>query len=68
MENSIETLIKRAEGYAEKAGCTESVASLHIFNDGKRLGELKAGSKMWPHTIKAAIEKIDTLEAGLSAQ
>jgi hypothetical protein len=68
MDDDIAALVKRVRAYARLARCAESVASLRVFNDGKRLTELEAGSKMWPDTVTAALARLDALEAELAGQ
>lgn len=67
MADDIAALIKRVRAYGKKAGYTDSMASLKVFNDGKRLDELAEGSRMWPETIAAANVRLDELEAALEA-
>lgn len=68
MEKDVAYLIRRVKKYARAARCAESVASLRVFNDGKRLLALQSGSKMWPDTVKESLEKVDALEAELASQ
>ena len=58
-------LATRVQAYAERAGLTEITASGRVFNDGKRLAALLKGSRMWPTTLDAAVDKLDALEAEL---
>ena len=59
-------LLRRIDAYIKKAGCTESTASLRVFNDGKRLKQLRKKSRLWPETMQAASDQLDKLEADLS--
>lgn len=63
MANEKKRLISRVKRYAKKAGCAESVASLRVFNDGKRLSQLESGARIWPETIDAANLTLDKLES-----
>lgn len=59
----VKALIERVVDYANRVGITEKTASGRIFNDGKRLGALRKGSRMWPDTLKESNAILDRLEA-----
>jgi hypothetical protein len=56
-------LVKRAEAFSKESGLALSTISTKIFDDGKRLGELKEGSRCWPETLERASKALDKVEA-----
>lgn len=58
-------LITRAERYAKKSGLSLTTVSRKILNDGSRLHDLKAGSRIWPETLQSACARLVQLEAEL---
>lgn len=67
-KSEIKALVKRAEAYSKASNLALSTVSRLIFNDGKRLGELKAGKskKIWAETLDAANAKLATMEGELT--
>lgn len=67
-KSEIKALVKRAEAYSKSSGLAFSTVSRLIFNDGKRLGELKAGKskKIWAETLDAANAKLAAMESEIT--
>lgn len=54
--SDVKALVKRAEAFSKESGLALSTVSTKMFNDGKRLDELKTGkSRIWPETVEKAL-------------
>lgn len=67
MANEISQLVARADAFLELSGRKESGVSTALFNDGKRLGQLRrqletGDARMFSQTVSAANAKLDELE------
>ena len=62
--SDVEKLVKRAETFAKRSKLSMATVSTYMFNDGKRLDELKSGkSRIWPETLERATAALAELEA-----
>jgi len=60
--SDIQTLLDRANAYAEKSGASLSTVSRKLLNDGKGLTRLSEGGQVTEKTLRRAFDRLDTLE------
>jgi sulfate adenylyltransferase subunit 2 len=60
--SDIQTLLDRANSYAETSGASLSTVSRKLLNDGKGLTRLSEGGQVTEKTLRRAFERLDLLE------
>ena len=58
----IQTLLTRAQAYADKSGASLSTVSRKLLNDGKGLARIADGGQVTEKTLRRAFERLDALE------
>lgn len=56
---STEDLLKDIDEFLEKSGMAETTFGRKSVNDGKAVGRLRSGKRMWPETINRIRQFID---------